>query len=50
MADIELQTTPASKGIVFKLRYDTVNNWMNSDLILHPGEAAIAAFPNTNAL
>lgn len=28
------------------LRYDTYNNWMNSDVILLPGEAAIAAFPD----
>ena len=49
MADHELQTTPPSKGIVFKLRYDTITNWMNSDLILKQGEAAIAAFPNTSA-
>ena len=50
MADHELQTNPPSKGIVFKLRYDTYTNWMNSDLILKPGEAAIAVFPNTNQL
>ena len=49
MANHELQTNPPSKGIVFKLRYDTVTNWMNSDLILKQGEAAIAAFPNSNA-
>lgn len=49
MADHELQTNPPSKGIVFKLRYDTVTNWMNSDLILKQGEAAIAAFPSANA-
>ena len=33
--------------VIFKLRYDTYNHWMNSDAILMSGEAAIAAFPNT---
>lgn len=32
----------------FLLRYATYNQWMNSDVILEPGEAAVAAFPNTN--
>lgn len=32
------------------LRYATYAQWMNSDVILRPGEAAIAAFPNKNVL
>jgi len=48
MADHELQTTPPSNGIVFKLRTDTYERWMNSDLILKPGEAAIAVFPDNS--
>ena len=31
------------------LRYDTYNRWMNSEVILGPGEAAIAAFPNEDS-
>ena len=27
------------------LRYDTLSNWLNSTVILKPGEAAIAAAP-----
>lgn len=30
------------------LRYDKFSRLMNSDLILNPGEAAVAAFPNTD--
>ena len=30
------------------LRYATYSQWLNSDVILQPGEAAIAAFPNQN--
>lgn len=30
------------------LRYDTYDRWIASDVILGPGEAAIAAFPNEN--
>ena len=43
MAEHILQS---SNGIVMRLRYDTYTNWMNSDRILQPGEAAIAVFPN----
>jgi len=35
--------------VTILLRYDTYSNWMNSDLILGAGEAAIAAFPNLNS-
>lgn len=34
--------------VIFRLRYDTYSNWMNSDVILMSGEAAIAAFPSPN--
>ena len=50
MAEHILQTTPPENGIIFRLRYDTNTRWMNSDVILKPGEMAIAAFPNTNAI
>lgn len=30
------------------LRYATYNQWMSSEVILQPGEAAIAAFPDNN--
>ena len=32
------------------LRYDTFSNWMNSNVILKQGEAAIAAFPYQNTI
>ena len=32
------------------LRYDTYTNWIYSDLILKPGEAAIATFPYRNTI
>jgi hypothetical protein len=32
------------------LRYGTYAQWMNSDVILRLGEAAIAAFPSARAL
>ncbi len=32
------------------LRYDTYSNWMNSNVILRQGEAAIAAIPTQNTL
>ncbi len=32
------------------LRYATFSQWMNSDVILKPGEAAVAAFPRINTL
>lgn len=32
------------------LRYDTYSNWMNSNVILKPGEAAIAAFPKRKTI
>lgn len=33
-----------------KLRYDTFAHWMNSSLILLPGEIAIAYFPNSQSI
>jgi len=32
------------------LRYDTYSNWMNSDVILKQGEAAVAIFPSQDIL
>lgn len=32
------------------LRYDTLSNWLNSTVILKPGEAAIAAATNNNTI
>ena len=32
------------------LRYATYSQWMNSDLILLPGEAAVAAFPRASTI
>lgn len=32
------------------LRYATFSQWMNSDVILKPGEAAVVAFPRINTL
>ena len=32
------------------LRYDTYSNWMNSNVILKQGEAAIASFPYSNTI
>lgn len=32
------------------LRYDTYSNWMNSEVILKAGEAAIAVFPYNNTI
>lgn len=32
------------------LRYATYSQWMNSDVILMPGEAAVAAFPNKKTI
>ena len=42
MADHILETQ-------IQLRYGTYSQWMNSDVILRQGEAAIAIFPDTNA-
>lgn len=36
--------------VQFQLRYDTYSNWMNSSVILLPGEIAIAAIPNRNTI
>jgi len=30
------------------LRYDSYSRWMNSDVILKQGEAAVATFPDTD--
>lgn len=35
-------------NVILRLRYDTYTNWMNSDTIVQAGEAAVAAFPNSN--
>jgi hypothetical protein len=32
------------------LRYDTFSRWMNSNVILKIGEAAIASFPNNRVI
>lgn len=48
MAEHIIQTNPPKNGIVFQLRSDTYLNWMNSNLILKMGEAAISIFPHEN--
>ena len=37
-------------NVRMQLRYDTYSHWMNSEIILLPGEIAIATFPGANTI